>query len=185
MKSSFKQLWSTPLGEYTLEDSSIHNELIEAYNTPFNIEDGTKFNLLDDRCKKFSDWVLSCCSDYTSNFFNRTECEIKRSWITTLKYGEYNHFHTHGDSDIVAVYYLETVEEHPELQVFDPRGPHSFNSSNIVKDGKIICENIRYILIPATKFKLVLLPGYLLHGVGTNMSQIPRVSVAMNIKVKW
>jgi uncharacterized protein (TIGR02466 family) len=167
-----------------LDNDSIHKELIEAYNTPIDIEDGTKFNLLDGRCENFKQWVLSCCADYTSKFLNTTECEIKRSWITTLQYGEYNHFHNHGDTDIVGVYYLQTEESHPELQVFDPRIPHKFNASNIIKDGKIICENIRYILIPATKFKLVLLPGYLLHGVGTNMSRNPRVSIAMNIRVK-
>jgi uncharacterized protein (TIGR02466 family) len=184
MKNEFREIWSTPVGEYYLENNDIHNEVVQAYYKEYNIEDGTSFNILDTQCDKFKSWVLSCCEHYTSQFLNKSQCEIKRAWITTLNYGEHNHFHTHGDTDIVGVYYVETNIEHPELQVFDPRTPHSFNSSNIIKDGKTICENIRYILIPATKFKLVLLPGYLLHGVGTNLSKEARVSVAMNIKVK-
>ena len=183
--SNYKELWVTPLGEYTLNDYDAHNELVSAYQTKYDINDGTQFNLFKSRsCEKFQKWVSECCVDYTSHFLKNIKCNITRSWITTLNYGEQNHFHTHGDSDIVGVYYLETNENHPGLQVFDPRTPHSLNATNIVENDKVICENIRYIVIPPTQGKLVLLPGYLLHGVLPNLDKHPRVSVAMNISIK-
>jgi uncharacterized protein (TIGR02466 family) len=183
--SNYKEIWVTPLGEYNLNNTAVHQEMIDAYQKNYEIEDGTKFNILDNsNCSNFEKWVLECCADYTSHFLESSNCRITRSWITTAHYGEQNHFHTHGDSDIVGVYYLETNENHPPLQVFDPRTPHSLNSTNIIEHGKIVCENIRYITINPTQGKLVLLPGYLLHGVLPNLDKHPRVSVAMNVSVK-
>ncbi len=185
--NNYAEIWSTPLAEYYNDNDSIHDEVVSAFSKKYETKNGQEFNFVEaGGCEKFKQWFLQKCEEYTNKFLINPECSIKRSWITTLGYGHHNHHHQHGDSDVVGVYYVNTIPEHPPLQIFDPRIPHSMNTCNIVNEhGQKICENIRYILIPPKNRTLVLFPGYLLHGVGTNLSQVPRSSVAINVKVKF
>jgi hypothetical protein len=186
-KSNYKEIWSTPIADYYMEDDIIHNEVVLALNKKYEVTSGQQFNFVEaGGCDNFKKWFLEKCQEYTSRFLIDPECSIKRSWVTTLLYGQHNHHHQHGDSDIVGVYYVNTIPEHPPLQIFDPRLPHSMNTFNIVNgEGVRICENIRYMLVPPKNRTLILFPGYLLHGVETNLSQIPRSSIAINVKVNF
>ena len=184
--SNYKEIWSTPIAEYFVE-AKIHNDFVEFLNTfPGTGPEGNKFNLLDGVDSEFTKWVMSCCADYVSKFYNKpADLYIKRSWITIQKYGQPNETHSHGETDVVGVYYIDSNKDHPKLTVYDPRPPHIFNEVEVRNSsGIVIADCARHISIEALSGKLVFIPGYLLHGVDINLQQEPRSSLALNIKIK-
>jgi len=185
--SNYKQIWSTPIGEY-MATPELHNEFIQWLETfPGQGPMGNTFNLLAGADNTFTQWVDTCCKEWLSNFYDgEPDIYVKRAWITIQKYGQPNETHSHGDTDIVSVYYCHSNPEiHPNLTVYDPRPPHIFNEVKVKnKDGLVIADCARHVSIEATTGKLFFMPGYLLHGVDINISQEERRSLAMNIKIK-
>ena len=184
--NNYKEIWATPIAEYYLDDLDTHREIISAFTNPVENTNGQVFNLLEaTNCILFKKWFLDKCNEYVSNFLENPECLIKRSWGNVQNKGEVAHAHQHGTTDIIGVYYVNTIQGHPPLQIFDSRIPHKFNARNISKNNQIITENIRYINIEPVQGKLVLFPGYLLHYVPTNMLEEPRISIAVNVEVNF
>ena len=183
---NYREIWTTPLAEYFLENIDIHNEVINAINTPVESKNGQTVNLLEQtNCVKFKQWFLDKCNEYTSKFLEDPYCSIKRSWGNVQSKGESLHAHQHGSTDVIGVYYVNTLPDHPPLHLFDSRIPHKFNGRSISKDNQIVTENVRYISIKPVRCKLVLFPGYLLHYVPPNMLDEPRVSIAINVAVDF
>ena len=183
MRSNYREIWPTPIGEYWLEDMSIHNELISLVaNVQWNGDD--TMHLLKNQTR-FGDWVKECVADYVSKFnFPLKDISIRRAWCTTQHPLHDNFIHTHYSVDVAGVYYLETIPEHPSLEIFDPRPSHNFNMVNRrMADGNI-ASGFCSIQIPPEKYKLLLHPGYLHHGVTHNLTDVPRSAVAMNIETK-
>ena len=69
MMNNYREIWSTPLAEYYLDDDSIHNEVVAAFNKKYEVKSGQEFNFLDaGECHKFKSWFLDKCGEYTSKF---------------------------------------------------------------------------------------------------------------------
>lgn len=186
MKSNYREIWATPIAEYQLEDQNLHQLVVDMVNKPYDGQ-GNSFNIMEDKDNEFTKWVFSCCQDYLSKFYDKKNPEvyIKRAWVTTQQYGQPNQTHSHGATDVIGVYYIHATEEHPDLAIYDPRPPHIFNEVSFWNDEGIqIADCARQIYVQPRSGKLLFLPGYLLHGVDANLSQDPRLSLAMNIKIK-
>lgn len=186
MKSDYREIWSTPIAEYQLEDQRLHELVVNYVNQPYGGQ-GNTFNIMQDRESDFTKWVFKCCADYLSKFYDKESPEvyIKRAWVTTQNYGQPNQTHSHGGTDIIGVYYIHATPEHPDLAIYDPRPPHIFNEVSFWNDEGIqIADCARQVYIKPITGKLIFLPGYLLHGVDANLSKDPRLSLAMNIKIK-
>jgi len=185
MKSNYREIWATPIAEYWLEDMSIHNELKALVEHKYQTYTGhDSMNLFDEPCR-FSEWVHDCVKDYTSKFnYPMVSSTIQRGWCTTQHPLHDNFIHTHYHVDIAAVYYLETIPEHPPLEIFDPRPAHNFNMVHRQMADGNIASGFCSIQAPAEKFKLLMHPGYLRHGVTHNLTNVSRAAVAMNIATK-
>lgn len=184
MKSNYKEIWSTPIAEYYLDRIELHATIIETMNKRFN-DIGNTLNVVDSMNTEFISWVYNCIYDYLNKFYNlQNKIIIQRGWIEKQDQFETNEAHSHAPVDLIAIYYIDPHPEHPELIVYDPRPPHRFNEVKIIKNGIIRADCARHITIKPEPYKLVVLPGYLLHGVGTNLSEHPRYSLAMNIKIE-
>jgi len=189
MRKTYKEIWPTPIGEYWLEDMTIHDELAELINAKYSNWGGNdSMNLFDVDCR-FTEWVYSCVKDFTSNFFEMESAKITRGWCTSLPPGHDNFLHSHANfnygtgGDLAVVYYIDVVEGHPPLDIMDPRPAHKFNMvERKMADGNIASGFVSVQVAPE-KYKLVVHPGYLVHGVGTNLINYPRTSVAMNINL--
>jgi len=182
MKSNYREIWPTPIGEYWLEDMSIHEEIVNIINSVTWSGDDS-MNLFSEP-SRFQSWVEECIKHYTSKFNFPTErVEFQRAWCTTQPQGHVNFIHVHNMFDIACVYYVDVVSEHPPLEILDPREPHKFSRvRRLMADGNI-ASSFFSIQIPPEKYKMIIHPGYLKHGVGINRLEIPRSSVAMNAKV--
>jgi len=190
MKKTYKEIWPTPIGEYWLEDISIHEELELYIVEKYKDWKGDDTMHLFPEPTRFTEWVFQCVKDYTENFFPIESCNIGRAWATSQPYGHDNFLHSHAHfnagsgGDIACAYYIDVIEGHPPLEILDPRAAHKFNMVNrLMADGNI-ASGFCSIQVKPEKFKLVMHPGYLMHGVGINMLQYPRTSVAMNINLK-
>jgi uncharacterized protein (TIGR02466 family) len=185
MKNNYRELWSTPIAEYWLEDMSIHEELQQHVFHKYETYQGhDTMNLFDEPCR-FSNWVLECVKDYTSKFnYPLKQAAITRGWCSTQFPLHDNFIHTHYSVDIAGVYYIDTIPEHPSLEIFDPRPSHNFNMVHRKMADGNIASGFCSIQIPPERYKLLLHPGYLHHGVTHNLTNIPRSAVAMNILAK-
>ena len=187
-------IWATKVGEYYSESKEIENSALEIFNNPAPVlpnNDGYNYNMFS--CVKedniFLNWVFSKCIDYCSDINESKNFELTRAWAISLNYGNYNDFHTHGYTHLAAVYYIQADKNiHPDLEIIDPRPPHILSRitrhSNTTFDNRHISSGHITYKVPAETGKLVIIPGYIAHGVMTNMSQIPRVCLAMNINIK-
>lgn len=168
--------WSTPIGEYTLDDMSLEGHLVALLNKDYT--QGGEFNLLEEG-DVFLKWVYACARDYTSGLYVKNhENVLVRSWVNTQKPLEDLPAHSHAPVDFVGVFYLNSNKNHPSLQIYDPRPAHKFNE---VVSGIVDCA--RNIDVVPEKNKLIFFPGYLLHGVRTNMTRDIRQSIAMNFRI--
>jgi len=182
-KSNYRELWATPIAEYWLSDMTIHEELTNIVaNVSWDGDDS--MNLFKTPCR-FSQWVLECVTDYVSKFnYPMKSCEIQRGWCTTQHPLHDNFIHTHYSVDVAAVYYLDTIPEHPPLEIFDPRPAHNFNMAHRKMADGNIASGFCSIQAKPEKYKLLMHPGYLRHGVTHNLTDVPRSAVAMNILTK-
>jgi hypothetical protein len=187
-------IWATKLGEYFAESIEIQNSALEIFNNPPPVLpdiDAYKQNLFSSikEGNIFLDWVFSKCEDYCSDINLADNFIVTRGWAIALNYGNSNDFHTHGYTHLAAVYYIQADKTiHPDLEIIDPRPPHILSritrNSNTTSDNTQISSGLITYKVPAETGKLVIIPGYLAHGVMTNMSHIPRVCLAMNINIK-
>lgn len=185
-------IWSTKIGEY-YADEEIKTAAMQLYANPAPVLEnipGYEYNMFSNTTNDnaFVNWVLNSCADYCSDINSAKEFEITRGWAISLLYGNYNDFHTHGYSHLAVVYYIQANKTiHPDLEIIDPRPPHILSrihrhSNTTFNDNHISSGHITY-KVSAEEGKLVIMPGYLAHGVMTNMSEIPRVCIAMNINI--
>ncbi len=104
------------------------------------------------------------------------EYEVRSSWMTLNPKGAYAVVHSHGDADISGVYYFNTTGNDGDFFFETPnkltKNSYCFKHWNCVSEHK-----------PATG-KLMLFPGWLEHGVGTNMTDSHRISISFNIYFK-
>lgn len=187
-------IWATKIGEYYAEDD-IKESAHQLYcNPPPRLENipGYEYNIFSDVGKQnvFVKWIFESCKDYCSDINCATDFEITRGWAISLQYGNSNDFHTHAYSHLAVVYYLQADKNiHPDLEIIDPRPPHilsrinRFSNVTFTKNKNDISSNLVTYKVSSEEGKLVIMPGYLVHGVMTNMSQIPRVCIAMNINI--
>lgn len=176
--------WETPIDEFYLEDEETILDSIGLLNRKVPVEEqGVSFNLYKDD-SKFFQWVIDNASSYLEKHYNLTDCYIDRAWAVSQHYGVNNEAHSHAPFHLAAVYYVNAVEGHPELEIFDPRPPHIFNNVFRELPNGGTMGGCRSLKFKPENHKMIIFPGYLLHAVGTNMLQEPRVCIAMNINVK-
>ena len=186
-------IWSTKIGEYHSESTQIHESALDIINNPPESENtvGYEYNLFSSvkEGNIFLDWVFSNCVDYCSDINSADKFILTRGWAISLAHGNYHDFHTHLYAHLAVVYYIQADKTiHPDLEIIDPRPPHILSRirrhSNTTFNNKDISSGHITYKVPAETGKLVIIPGYLAHGVMTNMSDVPRVCLAMNINIK-
>ena len=99
--------------------------------------------------------------------------KIQSSWMTLNPKGAYAVVHSHGDADISGVYYFNTTGDDGDFFFETPN--KLTKNSYCFKHWQCVSEHK-----PAIG-KLMLFPGWLEHGVGTNMTDNNRISISFNI----
>lgn len=101
------------------------------------------------------------------------EYKIESSWMTLNVKNSYAVVHSHGDTDIAGVYYFNTNGRDGDFFFETPN--KLIKSSYCFRHWQCNSEHKPQV------GKLMLFPGWLEHGVGTNHTDSERVSISFNI----
>lgn len=101
------------------------------------------------------------------------EYKIESSWMTLNVKNSYAVVHSHGDTDIAGVYYFKTNGRDGNFFFETPN--KLTKSSYCFRHWQCNSEHTPQV------GKLMLFPGWLEHGVGTNHTDSDRVSISFNI----
>lgn len=100
------------------------------------------------------------------------------TWMTRTLKGKHAIEHSHGDSDISGVYYVQTNTKDGNIY---------FRSPVRIGEGDNRCfQHLTHCNVSITPEvgKLLLFPGWLRHGVRENTTDFDRVSFSFNIKLE-
>jgi hypothetical protein len=163
---------------YNLEDLSFRDYLFSLLSKKYETV-GNKINIFNESCP-FTDWVIRCAKEYDGNDY-----VVDRGWASGQLKNKLNPsmpMHNHKGF-LVGVFYLNTVEGHPDLFVCDTSlRSNILNIENLIPNEDSIDLKFKLIRIKPEINKLVLFPGNYLHGVGMNTLDTPRISIAMNLR---
>lgn len=101
------------------------------------------------------------------------EYNIESSWMTLNTKNSYAVVHSHGDTDIAGVYYFKTNGNDGDFFFETPN--KLTKSSYCFRHWQCNSEHKPEV------GKIMLFPGWLEHGVGTNHTDNDRVSISFNI----
>jgi uncharacterized protein (TIGR02466 family) len=182
-------LFPTILGVYNVEDfESINKDVLAVegltenkfhfrnYNDLWEYKD--KFpglqKLYDEFLKNAAVYANACYGlDYKPEYFT-----VLEGWATSLKNdSEEFRIHNHRLTDLACVYYANVSDDSGDIEFYDPRGGLGFVSLDSAKPYNV------YRYRPKTG-QMILFPGWLLHVIRQNKSDVNRISVATNIKLK-
>ena len=195
MRSETRHLFPTPVYQsYIGRFEEVQKEISTVIKTNFREDSDWKtpttwgkthklstLNFGDNIVEQFNMETLNKQLDnhikqYCNNIgFNPTEYTMT-SWLTLNGNGSYAHIHNHGDVDISGVYYYQTNGLDGDL-FFETPVP-SCASSRVFT---YFSDRVEYKPDPG---KVIILPGWLLHGVKTNETDHKRISLAFNVTFK-
>jgi uncharacterized protein (TIGR02466 family) len=147
-----------------------------------------KFVLDLPECRDLKQQVLDGIRDYAQVILcvtDQVEFYITNSWTNRIEPGGGAGNHTHGNSIISGVIYLDTEEDSGDLIVhkdynavfpFPPQFTFDYKQFNIY--------NTKVWNFPPSKYRMVLFPSGTMHSISLNCTDIPRWSLAFNTFVK-
>ena len=183
------KLFPTNLGIYQLDDfETINAELMSNSELSTGAYDFVKRENvwgLNDRVpavKRLHDFMLECAARYAENSYNyEYHPEYfyhAEGWTQSTDAQDYNFFmHNHRMNHLSAVYYVNVDDKSGDIDFVDPRSNLGFLDLNNY-------ANLNIHRVHPVPGMLVLFPGWLLHYVHPNKSNIIRQVIATNIKVK-
>jgi|TARA_R100000149_G_scaffold52756_1_gene22651 uncharacterized protein (TIGR02466 family) len=128
--------------------------------------------------EKILEWVATVLKkEYI--FKKEFEIQLLNLWINQNKKYSYNDPHTHPESDLSGVYYLDVPKNSGDIYFKDFK--KEFSSLN---NFFIHRDFMSYKSIKNYKNQFLLFPSNFIHGVDINMTESPRVSVAFNIRLQ-
>lgn len=158
---SMKEEWGYTL---YLSDPSFKENLI----TKFSL-----YNFSQEIEKHVFEYLSLIRFNLSGNYRENMSYDISSSWFSKYEKGCYSFVHNHGMYDISGVYYFKVPDSNSELFFRCP-------IPNL--DTSLLYEHLAGPLIVAPEQgNLLLFPGWLNHGVKTNMADETRVSVSFNI----
>ena len=110
--------------------------------------------------------------DHVRIFTGREDFRVTASWMARFEPGQYGVSHQHGHSDLSGVYYYKTTGDDGNLY---------FQTPALAATTTVWSTQPNYYDMPPVQGKLLLFPGYLTHGIHTNVSRHTRISVSFNI----
>ena len=140
-------------------------------------------NVLENKELKFlKNWIINNINLYFEEIYkpkNKVKLYLTQSWCNYTKKNQYHHKHSHPNSFISGVYYIDVNEQEDKITFFN----------DIYKQLKI--EASEYNLYNSTSWffnlknnSLVLFPSSLEHMVESVTSKTERVSLSFNTFLK-
>ena len=104
---------------------------------------------------------------------------ITQSWLNWTTESEFHHRHSHPNSIVSGVLYINADESHDKIDFFNNRYEDFY-----IKEKETNIFNTRNVNLKVSNGLLVLFPSYLHHAVNTKQGNNVRVSLAFNTFIK-
>lgn len=175
-----------------LDDQKLLDSILQIRKTdPKGLERsnvGNSYHSRDDlhklpEFKSISEGIIKTTQKVFEQEKIKTKFYIGNLWANINSQGGFNDLHTHGNSYLSGVYYVQTPENSGLLRFSDPR-PQAIM---IVPEMKADVEKEYWnrISFRGERGQIVLFPGYLPHQVLSNESNEERISLSFNIILDW
>ena len=179
-------LFSTPVGIFDVEDNDEINECIFPFANKKEYMFGGTANIwqindspgLRKLQLKFLESAAELCNSILKENYKWRDFRTVRGWVNGQLPNAVGRVHDHGYASFAGTYYAAVDENSGPLTLVDPR---SGISSWLQKNNSQ--HQFNYNFNPAVG-KLILIPGWILHNVGPNESNITRISLSTNVNLK-
>jgi len=187
-RGSIHSLFPTAVMIFTLDDPVTELELktIQSLDYHENVGNRTSNNSNLFELKALSrlrDTATDYLNQYIAKIYdtsNDVEAYVTQSWANYTKGSEYHHRHSHANSFLSGVLFVESNKD-DKIQFYTPVGhrgqlklaPKNFNQFNSTTWW-----------LPAEKNSVVIFPSWLTHEVPITNRQTDRISLAFNSFVK-
>jgi uncharacterized protein (TIGR02466 family) len=176
-------LFPTPVGSFELgrDLSKLEQKFLFNLETRPNMGNVTSTNnyvLRDKRLSSLRLFLNNSLQEYfqsTMSPQDNVKLEITQSWINYTKPGQYHHKHTHPNSIISGVFYIQASKEIDKLFFYN----ESYQQIKIVPKEFHVYNSESWWL-PAETGQLLLFPSSLTHMVATTSGEDDRISLSFN-----
>ena len=176
-------LFPTPVGSFELgrDLSKLEQKFLFNLETRPNMGNVTSTNnyvLRDKRLSSLGSFLNNSLQEYfqaTMSPQDNIKLEITQSWINYTKTGQYHHKHTHPNSIISGVFYIQASKEIDKLFFYN----ESYQQIKIVPKEFHVYNSESWWL-PVETGQLLLFPSSLTHMVATTSGEDDRISMSFN-----
>jgi uncharacterized protein (TIGR02466 family) len=157
----------TKLNVYINEGNTTSNDKNILENEVFK-------NLKDDlylRVKDYFDKIISSSNNITPY--------ITQSWLNYTETNQYHHKHTHSNSLVSGVFYINCQEEYDRIKFFNEK-----YKAIVLDVENYNLYNSETWWLPVKTGDIILFPSSLTHMVETKQGNNTRISLAFNVFVK-
>ena len=177
-------LFPVPLGtfKYAGDITEEHIKFVNGIEKLKNIGNtGTKDTriLKHEQLKGINKFIEKSVQTYYQDIYAPppdVELKITQSWVNFTKKGEYHHQHTHPNSFISGVFYLQVDEDKDRIHFYSSRSIALTQLHNT----SFNMYNSDYWWVPVKNGELVLFPSNLTHMVNPVESDSVRISLSFN-----
>jgi uncharacterized protein (TIGR02466 family) len=154
-------------------------EKLEYSKNLLNKRSKNSFILNEKILKGLKDFFQKYVNEYTKNvLYTKTELIITQSWSNINNTNESHHVHSHPNSILSGVFYLNTVKGTPII--FEK----SYNDNISFTSEKHDILNATHFAIDPVPGDLLIFPSTLKHKVLNNNTKDVRISISFNTFVK-
>lgn len=176
-------LFPTPVGLFKLETPATKNELKYLSGLPLHKNLGnetseSKYLSKDTKLKRLTKFFQESIDTYFKNVYAPcydVKLNITQCWLNVTKPNHFHHQHSHPNSFISGVYYLQSDDTTGKIYFHK-----DVKKILDVKTEEFNIFNSESWWMPSTEGTLLLFPSNLTHSVETNTSEKSRLSISFN-----
>lgn len=112
-------------------------------------------------------------------FKNTKRLAVESMWININPPFSYNNFHTHTNSYVSGVFYVDVPENSGNIEFKHPAILQPLFVTEDIFEEYNAYNSSKWIISPEQN-QLIMFPGWLEHGVSQNLSEHDRISIAFN-----
>jgi len=128
--------------------------------------------------KNIKKYIEECCKDYLEKIISPADLvklEVTQSWLNYSDKNQYHQEHSHSNSLVSGVLYVNVHEENDSVDFLD--SPYSAISPNI-KNFNV--WNSKLWTVPVKRGMIIMFPSSINHRVKVNEQDYTRISLAFN-----
>ncbi len=189
MEATINGIFPTPIyiskinRELTIKELSfIDKTKLDVYKNEGNTTSNDNYILNTKAFKNLKEELDLKVQDYFNKVIspaNNITPYITQSWLNYTETNQYHHKHTHPNSLVSGVFYINCHEEHDKIEFFND----NYKTIKLeVKDWNI--WNSESWWFPVKTGDIILFPSSLNHMVETKKGDNTRISLAFNVFIK-